>query len=139
LVVITKDQLQFIVNHAQATYPEECCGFLLGINSEEKRVHSAISVPNINQKSRSNRYNIDPLELVRADEAALRANLDLIGIYHSHPDAPPEPSKIDREYAWPNYTYIIVSLENRVTKEVRAWQLNDDKSTFQSEDLRIIE
>jgi proteasome lid subunit RPN8/RPN11 len=138
MLVITKDQLQYIIDHAQSAYPEECCGFLLGINAEEKWVRRAVSVPNTHQQSRSNRYSIDPVEIVRADEAAQRANLDLLGVYHSHPDAPPQPSQIDREYAWPRYTYVIVSIENRVTKQVRAWQLIDDTSTFQSEDLRVI-
>jgi proteasome lid subunit RPN8/RPN11 len=112
--VITKDQLQYIIDHAQSTYPEECCGFLIGISAEEKWVRRAVSVPNTHHQSRSNRYIIDPVEIVRADEAAQRANLDLLGVYHSHPDAPPQPSQIDREYAWPRYTYVIVSIENRV-------------------------
>jgi proteasome lid subunit RPN8/RPN11 len=137
--VIPKDQLQYILDHAQFTYPEECCGFLLGIIAEQKWVHRAVSVPNTHKQSRSNRYSVDPVEIVRADEAAQRSNLDLLGVYHSHPDAPPHPSQIDQEYAWPRYTYLIVSVEKRVTKQVRAWQLIDDTSNFQSEGLRVIE
>ena len=125
------------MNHAQSAYAEECCG--IGISSTEKWVHRAISVPNSNQQTRSNRYNIDPLEIVRADETAQRASLDVLGIYHSHPDAPPQPSQIDRQYAWPMYTYLIISVEKRVVKEVRAWQLFKDDSAFRSEDLRIAE
>ena len=126
------------MNHAQDAYPEECCGFLLGFKAEERRIQSAVSVPNTNQLSRSSRYSIDPLDLVKVDEAAERVNLDLLGIYHSHPDASAIPSQIDREYAWPRYTYLIVALENKIVREVKAWQLADDRSMFQSENLNII-
>jgi proteasome lid subunit RPN8/RPN11 len=102
-VHITQDQLQFIMNHARSTYPEEYCGFLLGKDSDPRIIVRALSAQN--RGSRKNRFNIDPMELVRADEEARRANLDLLGIYHSHPDASPQPSQVDLENAWPWYTY----------------------------------
>ena len=131
--------LDRIHTHARATYPEECCGFLIGTTTTEKRVLRILSASNSNRQSRRNRYSIDPVEIVRADDAAQRARLDLVGIYHSHPDAPSQPSHIDRQYAWPMYTYLIISIENRIAKEVGAWQLSGEERTFQSEDMRIIE
>ena len=139
MVVLNREQLQFITNHAQSAYPEECCGFLIGTAIMGKWVRRVLPVPNSIHESRTNRYSIDPVEIVRAYEAAQRESLDLLGIYHSHPDAPTQPSQIDRQFAWPTYTYLIVSVENGVVKEVGAWQLSKDECAFRSEDLNIVE
>jgi len=125
------------MNHARSTYPEECCGFLLGGDSDPRIIVRALSAQNINRDSRQNRFNIDPMELVRADEEARRANLDLIGIYHSHPDVPPQPSQVDLENAWPWYTYLVVSVQNGEPKGVAAWILSEDRLTFHLEDMRV--
>jgi len=126
------------MNHARSTYPEEYCGFLLGRDSDTRIAGRVLSAQNINRSSRKNRFNIDPMELIRADEEARRANLDLIGIYHSHPDAPAQPSQIDLENAWPKYTYLIVSMQNGEPKDIAAWTLSEDRSTFHLEDMRVM-
>ncbi len=82
VVYIATDQLQLILNHARSTYPEECCGFLLGIDSENRRIHRVYAVQNVNKGSRQNRFNINPMDLVHADDEARRSNIDLVGIYH---------------------------------------------------------
>jgi len=137
VVYIGRDQLQFIMNHARSTYPEECCGLLLGTNSDPRIIERVLSAQNTNRGSRKNRFNIDPMELVRADEEAHRAGVDLIGIYHSHPDAPAQPSQVDLENAWPRYTYLVVSVQNGEPKDIAAWVLSDDRSTFHVEDMRV--
>lgn len=137
-VVITTNELQFIMNHARSTYPEECCGFLLGLDGEVRRIQRALPAQNVNQASRTNRYNIDPKDLIRADEDARRANLYLVGIYHSHPDAPAQPSQFDLEHAWPWYTYLVLSVQNGQPKDVSVWFLNEDRSTFHLDDLKVV-
>jgi len=139
IVYMTADQLQFILNHARSAYPEECCGFLLGMDSDGRRVQRALSASNTNQGSRGSRFNIDPMELVRADDEARRSNLDFIGIYHSHPDPPAQPSKVDLENAWPRYTYLVVSVQNGEPKDFAAWIPSEDRSTFHLDDIRVIE
>ena len=138
VVYMTADQLQFIMNHARSTYPEECCGFLLGTNSGDRRIRRAISAQNASRSSRKRRFTIDPMELVRADEEARRANLDLLGIYHSHPDAPAQPSLVDLENAWRGYTYLVVSVQNGEPKTFAAWFLSEDRSAFHLDDMRIV-
>lgn len=136
-VVISTNQLQFVMNHARSIYPEECCGFLLGLDGETRSVQGVIPAKNINQDSRTNRYNIDPMELVRADDEARRSNQTLIGIYHSHPDAPAQPSEFDLEHAWPWYTYLVLSVRNGEPKDASAWTLSEDRSAFHLDDLRV--
>jgi proteasome lid subunit RPN8/RPN11 len=78
------------------------------------------------------------MELVRADEKAHRSDLSLIGIYHSHPDSPAQPSKVDLDNAWPWYTYLIVSVQNGEPKDLAAWVLSEDRSAFHLDDMRVI-
>jgi proteasome lid subunit RPN8/RPN11 len=136
-VLMSSDQLEAIKKHAKSTYPEECCGFLLGVDSALRTIHRALSAANANSQSRRNRYNIDPMDFVRADEEARRSNLTLVGIYHSHPDAPAKPSQFDLEHAWPWYTYLVLSVMNGVPNGVSAWVLSEDRSNFLQDDLRI--
>ena len=136
-VLIASDQLEAMKAHAQSTYPEECCGFLLGVDSALRTIHRMLSASNANGESRRNRYNIDPMEFIRADEEARKSNLSLVGIYHSHPDAPARPSQFDLEHAWPWYTYIVLSVQSGVPKDVSAWVLSEDRSNFRQDDLRV--
>lgn len=137
-VMIRANELQFIINHARSAYPEECCGFLLGMDSDVRRIERTVRVENSNRESRRTRYNIEPKDLVRADEEARSLNMDLIGIYHSHPDAPAQPSQIDLEHAWPWYTYLLLSVQNGEPRDVAVWSLSEDKSTFHPDDLRVV-
>ena len=136
-VLIAGDQLEAMKAHAKSTYPEECCGFLLGVDSALRTIHRMITASNANGESRRNRYNIDPMEFIKADEEARKSNLALLGIYHSHPDAPARPSQFDLEHAWPWYTYIVLSVLNGVPKNVSAWSLSEDRSSFHEDDLKV--
>ncbi len=140
-VFMSNDQLQLIKSHAKLTYPEECCGFLLGLDDSKKNrvrtIHRALSASNANQESRRTRYNIDPVEYIRADEEARRSNLNLVGFYHSHPDAPARPSQFDLNNAWAWYTYMVLSVQNGIPKDVFAWVLSEDRSGFNEDDLKI--
>jgi proteasome lid subunit RPN8/RPN11 len=64
--------------------------------------------------------------------------MDLIGLYHSHPDAPTQPSQVDLENAWPWYTYLVVSVQNGEPRSVAAWLLSENRSTFHLDDMRVV-
>jgi proteasome lid subunit RPN8/RPN11 len=124
--------------HGAETYPHECCGALLGRDSYAARDIVEI-VPLTNQRNDSprNRFSITPEDVRDADAAARKAGLDLIGWYHSHPDAPARPSEFDREHAWPWYSYIIVSVQERVPREMNSWRLADDRGHYDAEEIVI--
>lgn len=121
--------------HGAEDYPYECCGFLVGTAGPETVVQ-IIRARNTRSDSPRNRFEIDPLELVKADRAARGAGLSVIGFYHSHPDAPARPSEYDREHAWPGYCYIIVSVQKGQPAEMKNWRLREDRSGFDED--RII-
>ena len=124
--------------HGAETYPHECCGALLGTDGDEAREVAEI-VPLTNQRNDSprNRFSITPEDVRDAEAAARKAGLDLIGWYHSHPDAPARPSEFDREHAWPWYSYIIVSVRERVAREMNSWRLADDRGHYDAEEIVI--
>lgn len=136
-IVISEGQLQIISHHTRTTYPEEGCGFLLGSNAYIRRIEHTIPAQNENRNSATNRYRISPEEFMHADREARRLNLDLIGFYHSHPDASPQPSGFDLMYAWPWYSYLILSVWRGEAIEVSAWLLSEDRSSFLEDILYV--
>lgn len=109
------EQAQFdaIRRHGEETYPQECCGVLLGraengINS----VLEAVAAKNVRSDSAHNRYQIASQELIRIQQQARGRGLDIVGFYHSHPDHPAQWSKTDLEEAhWLGCSYVITSVE----------------------------
>ena len=96
----------------------------------EQRITEIRSQPNERTESRENRFVISPEEFKAAEIYARKAGLQLVGIYHSHPDSPARPSDYDRDHAWPWFSYVIVSVEGGKAVEAHAWQLKDDRSGF---------
>src|SRR2546430_11510348 len=86
-------------------------------------------------EDRARRYMVDPLELLRADDEARKRGLDLIGIYHSHPNHPAVPSEFDRSRATPWYSYVILSIVDREPQEVAAWRFDQSTKRFEREEM----
>lgn len=125
--------------HGAETYPHECCGALLGHDSEigsQDAVREVLALyPLVNRRDDSprNRFSISPEDFRAAEKAARERGLELIGWYHSHPDHPPLPSEFDREHAWPWYSYVIVSVVEREPKQMTSWRLADNRLRFEPE------
>lgn len=119
---ITDAQLKQIYAHAKQTYPHECCGFLLGIFEDGGLVRQVRPATNQNQE-RSDRFIISAEEFAQTQFAADEAGLDIIGVYHSHPDWPPIPSQTDMESAWEDVYYLIVSVHEGMPLNSNVWQL----------------
>lgn len=137
-LVISERHHQVLCHHAAATYPEECCGILLGTQSrdgqrETSLVERVLSIENEREDSRHNRFLIRSETVLAAHREARRLGLDVLGYYHSHPDHPAVPSDYDREHAWPGMSYVIVSVENGAVAETRSWRLTEDRDRFLEE------
>jgi proteasome lid subunit RPN8/RPN11 len=123
---------------AEAEYPHECCGLLLGRMDEggAKRVVELLPVLNAREaEARHNRSLITPEEYLRGERHARARRLDVIGNYHSHPDHPAVPSEFDREHAWPVWSYVIISVRQGAAADLRSWELEADRSRFNEEEL----
>jgi proteasome lid subunit RPN8/RPN11 len=137
---ITADILKQIHSHGEAAYPEEGAGLLFGeANGDRKRVVSILGLNNAREQSaRHNRYLITPQDMLSGEEQALRLSLDVVGVFHSHPDHPNRPSEFDREWAMPWYSYVITSVNGGRAIESRSWRLEEDRSAFIEEQIQVI-
>jgi len=133
--------LKEINSHGESAYPEEGAGILLGVSSEgEKRVEKLIKFENAREESaRHNRYLLTPQDYQRAEQAAERLELDVVGVFHSHPDHLTQPSEFDREWAIPWFSYIITSVRNGRAITSRSWLLSDDRMNFNEEPISVEE
>jgi cysteine synthase B len=130
-VWIAEPELVALRRHAARTYPNECCGALLG--PKQGRVTQAFPLDNTFPDAQRRRFLVGPDEYRRAEARASDTGLNLLGFYHSHPDHPAEPSQFDLDHAWPNLSYLIVSVRQGQPKEARSWRLKVDRSAFQEE------
>jgi proteasome lid subunit RPN8/RPN11 len=137
---IDDDLVERIHAHAVQTYPHECCGALLGRDDEESReVLDLLPLPNRRGDSPRNRFELTPDDVRLAEKTAREQKLELLGWYHSHPDAPARPSEFDREHAWPWYSYIIVSVQKGEPRDMNSWRLQDDRSAYDAESIETSE
>jgi proteasome lid subunit RPN8/RPN11 len=128
--------LQRIRAHGVETYPHECCGALLGSDGEAAReVVDLLPLANRRNDSPRNRFELTPDDVRLAEQTAAAKRVELIGWYHSHPDAPARPSEFDREHAWPWYSYVIVSVQQREPRDTTSWRLRDDRSGYDPESI----
>ena len=134
---------QKIRAHGAETYPHECCGALLGRDSEAthpnvyREVRALFPLVNRRDDSPRNRFSVAAEDVLDADKAAEQQGLEVIGWYHSHPDHPARPSQYDQDHAWPWYSYVIVSVQNGSPKEITSWRLDDDREAFSPEGIEI--
>lgn len=136
-LVISPELLAEIHAHGAAAYPEEGAGLLLGIvRGETKRVARLITFPNAREEAaRHNRYLLTPQDYLHGEQEADRLGLEVLGVFHSHPDHPNQPSEYDREWAMPWLSYVITSVERGKAVESRSWVLESDRSGFREEPL----
>lgn len=123
--------------HAAETYPDECCGAMLGRSEDGVRtVARVVRIDNARTDSARNRFLVTDRDYLRAERRAAEEGLELIGFYHSHPDHPARPSRYDLEHAFPAFSYVIVSVDAGRPDRMTSWVLRDDRSAFAQEDLR---
>src|SRR5438445_505017 len=138
MIAMTEDQLSEIRQHGERDYPFECCGLMLGRfeGNGRKSVVEIYPISNAREEeAKRNRFLIRPQELMRGEKYAREKNLDVVGFYHSHPDDAAVPSQYDLEHAWPTYSYIVVSVQNGHAVDLRSWEMEDDRSRFNEEEI----
>ncbi|MDR2349132.1 MAG: M67 family metallopeptidase [Deltaproteobacteria bacterium] len=140
----------FIRSEAEKDYPGECCGLILGTVSTTPEKGNPLRfaktglriAPVRNARvgeDKRRRFSIEPRDFMRAEKEGAALGLEVVGIYHSHPDHPAIPSPRDLERALPFYSYAIVSVAGKKAAEFTNWILMDDRSAFEPEPLEFKE
>jgi [CysO sulfur-carrier protein]-S-L-cysteine hydrolase len=121
---ISQQLVDEIVAHAREDLPNECCGMVGGRDGEATTVYRAR-----NEFESPLRFGVDSKDLFRIIQKEMPPRgEELVAIYHSHTGSPAYPSQTDVNMAkdsWPEAMWIIVSLENEVQPDVKAYWLKD--------------
>lgn len=127
-----------IAAHGERSYPEECCGVMLGKETGSDRiVREVIEIDNTQESNRQRRFLITPAQYRKAEQQAAERQLDVLGFYHSHPDHPAAPSAFDTEHALPWFTYVIVSIVKGKADRTTAWVLEESRVRFAEQSLYV--
>ncbi len=125
-----------MVEHARSTYPNECVGAMLGrMDRADKEVLIAMRLENSSAGSHRARYELRPEDLLAADKEARRQGLDLVGIYHSHPDCGAYFSETDLKNSCPWYSFIVLSIQKGEFDHANSWLPNAEQTEAEKEEL----
>lgn len=138
MLKIGEKNIAKITAHAERDYPHECGGLLLGHFDAESGKSVTETLPMENTAdvgTRHDRVLIEPRSVMRAERYAREKGIDVIGYYHSHPDDEAVPSQFDLDHALPVWSYIIVSVRDAKAVDLRSWEMENDRSKFNREEI----
>lgn len=136
-ISITNAHVSDLKKHLIDGFPNEQCGFVFGIRNNKTHKTTEIKpVKNIKKGDQKRRFEIDPLDYMKAERYALENDIDLIGIYHSHPLHPAIPSVHDHKQALESISYIIMSIDKNSMVDLKSWRINQEQK-FEEEELII--
>jgi len=138
-MLLLSSELEKVVRaDGETAYPNECCGVLIGEIDDAgvKIVKSTLTIDNAREDNEQyHRFLITPEDMLKAEQTARAAKLEVVGFYHSHPDHPSAPSGYDKDHALPFYSYVIVSVDRGKAQILTSWELANDRSDFIQEKI----
>jgi proteasome lid subunit RPN8/RPN11 len=136
MIRIEEQPWREMVAHAQRVYPNECCGAMIGVAEDGVQVvREAVALQNAHEGEQKQRYLLRPADLLHADRAARERKMELIGIYHSHPDCGAYFSKTDLENSCPWYSFVVLSIKNGRFDHAASFRPNDERTAAPEEQL----
>ena len=136
MIKIEQAAWDVMVSHAESTFPNECCGAMLGtVDGDEKLVRAATPIRNAFTGAQGARYEIGPEDLLAADAAARKEGMDLVGIFHSHPDCDAYFSKTDLENSCPWYSFVVLSVKGGKFDHANSFLPNAEQTVAEKEEL----
>jgi len=142
MLQISKADYDLIRWEAERSYPNECCGILLGnIEGSQRTVSLTVTCENARRDLLESRYSIDPEKVIVALKLARSRAETIVGFYHSHPDQPPRYSGTDlAEAHWFDCSYVITSVESGRTSGTASFVLQgtEQSKQFVSEEIDIV-
>ena len=132
MIRIDKAAWENMISHAEATYPKECCGVLLG---SEQQVKEAVALANVYTGPQEDFFVMDPRDLSREDERARKSGMEVLGIFHSHPDCDAYFSKRDLENSCPWFSYVVLSIKGGRFDHANSFRPDEDQKQAPKEEL----
>ncbi|MBY0508279.1 MAG: M67 family metallopeptidase [Bryobacteraceae bacterium] len=138
MLTVNSSAWRVMTSHAEATYPRECCGVMLGtVEGDDKQVTLAYALDNAYEGGQEDRYEIRPTDLLRVEREARAQKLSVIGIFHSHPDCDAYFSKTDLEHSCPWYSFVVLSVQRGHYHHANSFLPNADQTHAEPEPLRV--
>jgi proteasome lid subunit RPN8/RPN11 len=137
MIRIDNKAWETMVAHAESKFPNECCGAMIGnIDGAEKRVTLAVPLENSYAGAQAARYELRPQDLLEADRSARSSGLDLIGIFHSHPDCDAYFSETDLKNSCPWYSFVVLSVKGGRFDHANSFIPDLDQTRADKEELK---
>jgi proteasome lid subunit RPN8/RPN11 len=136
MIEVLDEPWQAMVTHAESTYPNECCGVMLGQHHDGRKVVTeVVALTNSFAGAQSARYEIKPEDLLAADRAARERGLDVIGIFHSHPDCDAYFSETDLKNSCPWFSFVVMSVQGGRFHHANSFLPDVDQTIAETEEL----
>ena len=138
MIRIGGEAWQVMRAHAEAIFPNECCGAMLGRNDgETKHVTVALPLENVHAGPRVTRYELRPEDLLRAEKEARGRGMDLIGIFHSHPNHDAYFSETDLKNSCTWYSFVVLSVKDGQFDHAKSFLPNMEQTEAPEEALDL--
>ena len=148
MVYLSKKQAEQLLEHSKRESPNEACGILAGpptpVNvsgrdrlrwvNKERRVTKIYRMTNADKSAKT--FFMDPKEQLEVMKEIRNLGLEMVGIYHSHPETEAYPSAHDVELAYyPEASYVIVSIKEKDNPSIRSFRIVEGK--IEEEEVKI--
>ena len=139
-----------LISICEEGFPNEVCGVLIGkiinqgtnasakIINNNYKISTSMACKNLNEKRSTDRYVLNQKDYIKADKEARKQNLDIIGIYHSHPNHPAIASDTDKRLAQERYIYLIYSIYKKKYTNLLGWILNEEEDKMEGAKIEIL-
>jgi len=140
MLTLSITHLNKIKQHAESEYPHECCGAIIGVvDGEHKRVSHIEPIQNnwedTGDETKTRRFMISGADYKAMEKKASEQKASLLGFYHSHPDHPPVPSETDLKFAWPFFSYPIITVKKGVAGDIKSYTLDLELNQLTEEEI----
>jgi proteasome lid subunit RPN8/RPN11 len=132
MIKISKSAWDTMVSHVESTFPKEGCGLMIGSDGV---VQEAVPLPNSYSGPQEDFFVIDPRDLHRVDRESRARGLDVIGVFHSHPDCDAYFSKRDLEHSCPWFSYVVLSIKKGRFDHANSYRPDFDQTAAPKEEL----
>ena len=129
-VILTESQRNILSKQAIEQVPNESCALLFGKTENDQLVVKDLFLTENTEKSPVN-FSVSAEQTFEGDQKAKEKKLEVIGIFHSHPNLEPYPSNIDKKFMKNNHPYVWI-IFSCLSKNFKTY-------TLDSEMIEIIE
>jgi len=137
-ILLNQKQIDSLIQHSEKAGVAESCAMLLGTHNEQQwNVKEVFLTRNAHNDSTTS-FIISPEELLQGHQLAEKKHLELVGIFHSHPDTAASPSSMDKKFMKINgdVPWIIFS---GINTDLKAFTLEEDMDTEKEVKIKVVE